>query len=48
MLATRIGIEGDRGDPVHGDGEIIGGLPLEIGMDPRGIEVIVPAAAAPG
>ena len=48
VLATRIGIEGHRGDPVHGDGDIIGGLPLEIGMDPRGIEVIVPAAAAPG
>jgi YegS/Rv2252/BmrU family lipid kinase len=45
--ATRISIAGDGGDPVHGDGDIIGGLPLEIGIDPTGIEVIVPQAASP-
>lgn len=48
VLATRIGIKGHRGDPVHGDGDIIGRLPLQIGMDPMGIEIIAPAAAAPG
>lgn len=48
--ATTIGIAGDTdgtGDPVHGDGDIIGVLPLEIVMDPAGIEVIVPQTAAP-
>jgi diacylglycerol kinase (ATP) len=48
--ATRVriagDIEGETGDPVHGDGDIIARLPLEIAMDPSGIEVIVPAVAS--
>jgi YegS/Rv2252/BmrU family lipid kinase len=40
--AARISIMGAVGDPVHGDGDIIGGVPLEIAMDPAGIEVIMP------
>ena len=50
VRATTIGIAGDTdntGDPVHGDGDIIGVLPLEIVMDPAGIDVIVPQTAAP-
>jgi diacylglycerol kinase (ATP) len=50
LPATRIRIEGgargNGGDPVHGDGDIIAHVPLEIMMDPRGIEVIVPGSAA--
>jgi YegS/Rv2252/BmrU family lipid kinase len=45
VTATRVRVEGDAGSPVHGDGDIIARLPLDIGMDPGGIEVIVPAAA---
>lgn len=45
--ATRIGIAGEGGGPVHGDGDIIAKLPLEITLDPTGIEVIVPQTAPP-
>jgi YegS/Rv2252/BmrU family lipid kinase len=44
--ATRIRVEGEGADPVHGDGDIIAGLPLEVGMDPKGIDVIVPQVDA--
>lgn len=41
--ATRIRVDGEDGSPVHGDGEILATTPLEIGVLPGGVELIVPA-----
>ncbi len=39
-------IEGPEGDPVHGDGELFGQLPLSLAIARRPLEVLVPALSA--
>jgi diacylglycerol kinase family enzyme len=46
--ATRIRVEGASGSPVHGDGDILAALPLDISMDPKGMELIVPESFRTG
>jgi len=43
LPATHIRVEGEAGSPVHGDGDIIGTLPLDVGLDATGVELVVPA-----
>jgi diacylglycerol kinase (ATP) len=40
---TRIRIDGDRGVPVQIDGEVLGELPLDIGVYPKRLKIIFPA-----
>jgi diacylglycerol kinase family enzyme len=40
--ARRVRIEGDAATPVHVDGEMIGRLPLDIGIHPDRLPVICP------
>lgn len=40
--ATRIRVDGEDGSPIHGDGDILAVTPLEIGVVPGGVELIVP------
>jgi len=40
--ATRIRVDGEDGSPVHGDGDILAVTPLDIGIEPGGVELIVP------
>ena len=40
--ATRIRIDGDQAVPVQIDGELLGELPLEIGLHPERLKVIFP------
>ena len=40
--ATRIRVDGEDGSPVHGDGDILATTPLDIGIEPGGVELIVP------
>mgnify|MGYP000707562029 CR=1 FL=1 len=42
--ATWVRIEGDRAIPAHIDGELLGELPLEIGLHPKQLNVIVATA----
>ena len=42
--ATRVTIDGDRAVPVQIDGELLGELPLEIGLHPQRLKVIFPTA----
>jgi diacylglycerol kinase (ATP) len=42
--ATRVRIDGDRAVPVQIDGELLGELPLEIGLHPERLNVIFPVA----
>jgi diacylglycerol kinase (ATP) len=43
LPATHIGVAGGTGSPVHGDGDILATLPLDVRMDATGVELIVPA-----
>jgi len=42
--ATGLRVEGPPGDPVQGDGDIIGALPAEISVDPGRVRLIYPVA----
>ncbi len=42
---TRIEIDGPVGDPIQGDGDIIGRLPATIELGPATLEVFVPAVS---
>jgi YegS/Rv2252/BmrU family lipid kinase len=44
LPASQIAIAGAMGSPVHGDGDILAALPLDVRMDETGVELIVPAA----
>tara|TARA_A100001037_G_scaffold241017_1_gene221106 strand:+ start:5301 stop:6230 length:930 start_codon:yes stop_codon:yes gene_type:complete len=39
-------IEGPVGDPVHADGDIIGGLPVTVELDPQPVQVVQPSNSA--
>ena len=42
LRAARVTIEGPAGDPVQGDGDIIAALPLEVGMVPGALQLVMP------
>ena len=43
LPATHVAVAGGAGSPVHGDGDILATLPLDVRMDDKGVELIVPA-----
>jgi YegS/Rv2252/BmrU family lipid kinase len=47
LPATHVAIAGGEGRPVHGDGDILATLPLDVRMDEKGLELIVPVSFEP-